>query len=111
MGVERIADLVGDVARHRAIHVCGQFDEARLEASFLGFPREIKGVNRDAVTAKPWPWMKGHEAERLRLRGIDNLPYVDAHPVAHQRELVDEPDVDSSEGVLEQFDHLCHLRR
>jgi len=42
----------------------------------------------------------------LVLGGVDHFPPVDVHPVAHQRQLVDQTDVDRAERVLEQLDHL-----
>ena len=42
---------------------------------------------------------------------VDHFPHVDAQPVAHQRDLVDQADVDGAERVLEQLDHLGHARR
>jgi hypothetical protein len=57
------------------------------------------------------PRIEGHEPERLRLRGVDDLPDVDVHPIAHQRQFVHQTDVDGAERVLEQLDHLGHARR
>jgi len=50
--------------------------------------------------------VKGHEAERLGGGRLDHLPDVDAELVAHDRHLVDQPDVHRAEGVLQQLDHL-----
>ena len=60
---------------------------------------------------RPGPGLEGHEAERLRRRGADDLPDVDVHPVAELRELVDERDVDRAEDVLEQLRQLGRLGR
>ena len=38
--------------------------------------------------------------------GVDDLPNVDAEPVAEHRQLVDERDVDRAEDVLEQLGEL-----
>ena len=60
---------------------------------------------------RPGPGLEAHEAERLRRRGVDDLPDVDLHPVAELRELVDERDVDRAEDVLEQLRQLGRLGR
>ena len=60
---------------------------------------------------RPGPGVEGHEAEGLGLGSVDDFPHVDGHPVAHQRQLVDEADVDGAERVLEQLDHLRDARR
>src|SRR5262249_32808310 len=74
-------------------------------------PREVEGVDRDAVSAEPGPRLEAHEAERLRRRSLHDLPDVDAHPVAELRELVDERDVDRAEDVLEQLRELRRFGR
>ena len=55
---------------------------------------------------RPGPGIEGHEAERLGLGRVDHFPDVDVHPVAHQRQLVDQADVHRAERVLEQLHHL-----
>ena len=51
-----------------------------------------------------------HEAERLRRGGVDDFPHVDVEAMAHQRDLVDEPDVDRAERVFEQLHHFGDAR-
>ena len=109
--VERIGDLGDHRVRHRGVDVSGELDEPGLESLLLGFPRKIERVDRDAVAAQPGARVEGHEAERLGFRGVDDFPDVDAERVAHQRDLVDEPDVDRAERVLEQLHHLGDTRR
>ena len=60
---------------------------------------------------RPGPGIERHEAERLGGRGLHDFPHVDAHAVAHQRQLVDHADVDGAERVLEQLHHLGDARR
>ena len=52
---------------------------------------------------------EAHVAERLGRGRVDHLPDVDPHPVAEDRELVDERDVDRAEDVLEQLRQLGRL--
>jgi hypothetical protein len=49
----------------------------------------------------PGPGIEFHEPERLRRRGLDHFPDVDAELVAHDGHLVHEADVHRAEGVLE----------
>ena len=77
----------------------------------LRLPRQVERVDRDAVAAEARAGIERHEAERLGRGGVDHLPDVDVQPVAHQRQLVDEADVDGAERVLEQLDHLGDARR
>ena len=59
----------------------------------------------------PGPGRKRHEPERLGRRRVDDLPDVEAHPLAQQGELVDERDVDVAEHVLEELRELGGVRR
>src|SRR5436190_862399 len=92
--------------RHRGIHMTGELDESRLEAVLLRLPRQIERIDWDTVAAEAGPWVERHEAERLRLRRINDLPDVDPQLVAHQRDLIDEPDVHRPKCVLEELHHL-----
>ena len=47
--------------------------------------------------------VEAHETERLRGRGVEDVPDVDAHPVEHDLELVDEGDVDGAKDVLDEL--------
>ena len=58
----------------------------------------------------PGPGSKRMNPNGLVAGGVDDLPDVDLHPVAEQRELVDERDVDRAEDVLEQLRELRRLR-
>ncbi len=105
------ADLVHHVVRHAAVDVAGQLDEPRIEAALLRLPRQVERVDRNAVSAEAGARIERHESERLRPGRVHDLPDVDVHAVAHQRELVDEPDVHRAERVLQQLDHLGHAGR
>ena len=54
----------------------------------------------------PGPGREAHEPERLRRRGVDRAPDVDAEVAGEHRELVDERDVHVPERVLEQLHQL-----
>ncbi len=109
--VQRVRHLVNDMMRHRAVHVSRELDEASLEPDLLHLPRQIKRVDGDAVAAQAGARVERHEPERLRGGRLDHLPHADAEAVAHERKLVHEPDVDGSEGVLEELHHLGDFRR
>ena len=84
---------------------------SRVEVVLARLPGEVERVDRDAVAAEAGARLEAHEAERLRRGRVDDLPDVDAHPVAELRELVDERDVDRAEDVLEQLRQLGRLGR
>ena len=108
--VQRLGDDRPAEVRHRLVDLPGELDELRVEAELARLPREVEGVDRDAVAAEPGAGLEGHEAERLRRRCLDDLPHVDVHPVAELCELVDERDVDRAEDVLEELRELGGLR-
>ena len=66
-------------------------------------PREVEGIERNAVTAPAGPRIEAHESEGLRRRGVEHFPDVDAHAVEDHLELVHERDVDGAEDVLDQL--------
>ena len=99
------------MARHREVDVAGQLDEAVDEVELAGPPGEVVRVDRDAMAADAGPGREPHEPERLRGRRVDDLPDVEAHPLAEQGELVDEGDVDVAEDVLEELRELGGVRR
>ena len=109
--VERLGDEVDDVARHREVDVAGELDEAVDEVELAGAPRQVVRVDRDAVAADARARRELHEPERLGRRRVDDLPDVEAHPLAQQRELVDERDVDVAEDVLEELRQLGGVGR
>ena len=109
--VERLGDEVDDVARHREVDVAGELDEAVDEVELARAPRQVVRIDRDAVPADAGPGRELHEPERLGRRGVDDLPDVEAHPLAQQRELVDERDVDVAEDVLEELRELGRVGR
>ena len=98
------------MAGHRHVDVAGELDEAVDEVELAGPPGEVVGVDRDAVAADARPRREAHEAERLGRRGVDDLPHVEAHPLAEEGELVDERDVDVAEHVLEELGQLGGVR-
>src|SRR5439155_8542523 len=87
----------------------GELDELRVEAELAGLPAEVEGIDRDAVAAEARAWAEAHVAEGLGRGRVDDLPDVDSHAVAEDRELVDERDVDRAEDVLEQLRQLGRL--
>ena len=54
---------------------------------------------------------EGHEPEWLGCGGVNDLPHVEAHPLAQERKLVDERDVDVAKDILEQLCELGGIRR
>ena len=109
--VERVGHLADDVPRHAGVDLAGQFDEPRPHAVLGRLPRQVEGVERDAVAAEAGARVERRESERLGLGRLDHFPDVDPHPVEGDLELVDERDVDRPEDVLEQLAGLGHTGR
>ena len=107
--VERARHLAHHVLRHLGVDLARQVDEARLVVQRAHLPREVVRVERDAVTADARSRREAHEPERLRSRGVDDFPDVDAELVADDRHLVHEPDVHGAERVLQQLDQFRRL--
>src|SRR5262252_1999165 len=97
--------------RHLPVDVARQFDKTRLDSGLLRLPRQIKGIDRNTMSAEPRPWIKRHEAEWLRRRRVDHFPHINTHAVAHQRDFVHQADVDHAECVLQELNHLGYLCR
>ena len=109
--VQRLGHQVDHVARHRQVDVTGELDEAVHEVELASPPRQVVRVDRDAVAADPGTGREPHEPERLGRGRVDDLPDIETHPLAQQRELVDERDVHVAEDVLEQLGHLGRVGR
>ena len=109
--VESLGHQVHHVARHGEVDVPGELDEALREIELPGTPGEVVRVHGDAVAANARARGEAHETEWFRGGGVDDLPHVEAHSLAQQRQLVDERDVDVAEGVLEQLRHLGGVGR
>ena len=109
--VERAGDLLDAEVRHRLVDLARELDELGRHVELARPPGQVERVDRQAVPAHAGARVEAHEAERLGRRGVDDLPDVDAHPVAEHRQLVDERDVDRAEDVLEQLRHLGGVRR
>src|SRR5450756_234758 len=105
-GIERKRYLVYDVARHGIVDLARRLDKLQVDIVLLGFPRQVEGIDGDAVPPDARPWVERHEAIWLGLGSFDDLPDIHAHLFAQDRKFVDERDVDEPEGVLKQFGHL-----
>ena len=79
-----------------------------MEAELPRLPAQIVRVQRDAVPAQTGAGIEGLKAVGLGLGRLDDLPDVDAHAVAQNRQLVDQADVDVAVGIFEDFFHLGH---
>ena len=105
-GIERLENAGDDIAGHVGVDVGGELDE--MGGVLVGFhlPGKVERVDGDAVPAQAGTGGELHEAEGLAGGGIDHLPDIHAHAVAHNGKLVDHGDVDHAEGVLKQLGHL-----
>src|SRR2546430_7987480 len=62
------------------------FDEVGGLVHLANPPRQVGGVDRDAVAAPARSGVEGLEPERLGGRGVDDLPHVHVEPVARSEE-------------------------
>src|SRR5262249_40992999 len=109
--VQSISNEAGDVSRHRGIYLLGERDKLRIEAMLPSLPREVMGVERNAVAADSGAREKRHEAEGLRRGGADNFPSVDAERIAKTRHFVCHADIYRAKGVFPQLARFSHARR
>src|SRR6516225_4444435 len=77
--VQGIRQPVNYVTRHARINFAGKLDKASVLTVFARLPGQIEWIDWDAVTAETGAWIKRHEPERLGLRGVNDLPHIDAH--------------------------------
>ena len=105
--VQSAGDPLDDVVGHVVVDVVGQLDEAeRLAQALADLPRQVAGVDGKAVAPDARARCELHEAERLGVGGLDDVPDVDAEAVGVDGQFVDERDVDVAERVLEQLGQL-----
>ena len=101
--VEGVHDPRHHVVGHRRVDLAGELDQPRALPILEGLPREVEGVDGDAMAAQAGPGIEGHEAEWLRRGRIDHLPHVDSHLRVDHLELVDQCDIDRSEDVFREL--------
>ena len=98
------------VVGHVLVDPRRQLDEVHVEVVLARFPRQVIGVDGDAVAAHQ-AGGKRHEAVGFGGRRGHHLPHVQAHALAQLPHLIDQGDIDVAERVFQQFGHLGHRRR
>ena len=83
--------------------LAGQLDELGVLPILARLPREVERVNRDAMPAETGAGVEGHVAEGLGLRGVDDLPHVNAHRGVNLLQLVHQRDVHATEDVFQKL--------
>ena len=61
------------------------------------------------MSTEPRTGIECREPERFALGRFDHVPDVDPHLVRHESQLVDQPDIDRSKGILHELSHLRFL--
>src|SRR5260370_37596212 len=92
--------------RHGRIDFTREFNETRGEIVFLGFPGEVKRIDRNAVSAEARAGVEGRIAKRLAAGRIDHFPYIDVHAIRKELELIDKRYIDRTINVLEKLDQF-----
>jgi hypothetical protein len=108
--VQCILHLLHPIARHLGIDLACQIDKPRSVVQHFQFPRQVERIDRDTMPAQTRSRRKFHKPERLGRCGIDYLPHIQPEFVAHEQHFIHQPDVDGTEGVFEQLDHLRYFR-
>ena len=108
-GVQGGPDFAHHELGHLGVDLRSELDETRPVVERAHLPRQIVGVDRDAVPSEPGSGCELHEAEGFRGRRFDHLPHVHVEPIGDERNLVHESDVHGPEGVLQDLDHLRRL--
>src|SRR5207249_3065565 len=70
---------------------------------FPSFPRQVKWINGNTMSAEPWSRIKRHEAKGLGFRRLDDLPYVNTHRLVDYLQLIDQRNVYAAENILQQL--------
>ena len=104
--IEGVGHLGRNEFGHGRVDLVRELDEAGVVLEGLELPRQVQGIDGDAVPTQPRAGIERHEAKRLAGRGVDDLPGVQAQAAAHHGDLVDQPDVDRAKGVFQKLDHL-----
>ena len=111
VAVEYLAATLHGVFGHVVVYHHGSLYHRCMEAVLARLPGEIIGVQGNAMPAQPRSGIECGEAERLGLGCLYHFPKVDAHAVAQDGQLVNQPNVDVAVGVLQNLGHLRHGRR
>src|SRR5215831_10092392 len=101
MLIQRVLHFVDDIVRHLAVDVPCEFDKSGFDAGLLGLPRKIERIDGNAMPAKARSGEEWHKTERLGGRGFYDFPNVDIHPITHDRNFIDEANVNHAESILE----------
>src|ERR1051326_6392163 len=110
MIVQGFADPLDDIVRNRRVDLTRELDKPSGKIVFLGFPGEIKRIDRNAVPAQAGAWVKGRVAEGFAAGSIDDFPEIDVHTIGKKLQLVHESNVDASIDIFEKFDQFCRPR-
>src|SRR5262245_11029275 len=91
---------------HANVDLSRKLNEASVEIEFFGFPREIEGVDWDAMAAQTGAGIERLETEWLRRGRLNDLPYVQTHTQAEQFEFVNQCDIDASIDIFKKLRHF-----
>src|SRR5205085_1458462 len=94
--VEGSRDGVQDMIGHAGVDLTGQLNKACSEIPFLCFPRKIKRIYRNAMTAEAWPRIEGLEAKWLGRSRVYHFPNINSHAQTKEFQLIYQCDVDAT---------------
>src|SRR6185503_429381 len=87
-----------------------QFDESRVEVPLLGLPRQIEGIDGNAVSPAARPRIKRVESERFCRSRFNHFPDVQVHPQTQELQLIYQRDIYAAVDILKQLGHLRSSR-
>src|SRR5262249_40214436 len=108
--IQRLGEVINHESRHCIVDLPGELDEGSGNVVFPRLPRQVEGIDWDAMPSETRSGIKRHVAERLRLGCFYHFPDIDSHGPIDELQLIDECDVDRPENVLGELSGLGGLR-
>src|SRR5262245_54751167 len=96
--------------RHLRVDLTGQLDELGVHANSTSSPRQVKRVNRNAVSAQSRAGKERLVTERFGSCCLNDFPDIDVHRLEHDFQFVDQGDIDRSIGVFKDLARLSNAR-
>ena len=107
LGEHAFDHLLAHMGTHGVIDKPARIDDPGVVAELVRFPRQVVGVDANAVSAH----QTGAELQEVPFRpcGFQDLVRVDADALEDDAQLVDKGDVDVALRILDDLGGLSHL--
>src|SRR5215471_16197822 len=107
--VEPLANQGRDYRWHPTVNFGCQTDKSSLKIQCLELPSEIMRIDRDAVTSQSRTRIEWNKTKGFSRGSVDYFVDIHTQYIAHQRQFIDHPNVDTTKGVFKKLDHLSAL--